>query len=116
MGIDTVDGIKRVLREVGGPHMATLSQAAGPKQRSLKELEDAGVAAATFPSVALFAAANSVRNVLRLLKRDRSLAPCQEHLIALEDYYEIVGLKPMLAREEAYDKTAAGLTTKRAAE
>ena len=27
--------IKRALREVGGPHMATLSQAAGPKARSL---------------------------------------------------------------------------------
>jgi len=116
MGIDTVDGIKRVLREVGGPHMATLSQAAGPKQRSLKDLEDAGVTAATFPSVALFAAANSVRNVLRLLKRDRSLAPCQEHLLPLDDYYEIVGLKPMLGREEAYDKAAAALVTKRAAE
>jgi len=116
MGIDTVDGIKRVLREVGGPHMVTLSQAAGPKQRSLKDLEDAGVTAATFPSVALFAAANSVRNVLRLLKRDRSLAPCQEHLLPLDDYYEIVGLKPMLGREEAYDKAAAALVTKRAAE
>src|SRR6201987_6359475 len=28
-GVDTIDDIKRVLREVGGPHMATLSQAAG---------------------------------------------------------------------------------------
>jgi 2,3-dimethylmalate lyase len=116
MGADTIPEIKRVLREVGGPHMATLSQAAGPKQRSLEELEAAGVCAATFPSVALFAAANAVRNVLRLLKRDRSLAPCQEHLIALEDYYDLVGLKPMLAREESYDRFASTLTKKRAAE
>ena len=29
MGVDTIDDIKRVMREVGGPHMATLSQAAG---------------------------------------------------------------------------------------
>src|SRR5205823_3541061 len=73
MGIDDIPGIKRVLREVGGPHMATLSQAAGPKKRSIAELEQAGVVAATFPSVALFAATNAVRNVLRLLKRERSL-------------------------------------------
>ena len=51
MGIDTIPEIKRALREIPGPHMATLSQAAGPKARSLKELEDAGVCAATFPSV-----------------------------------------------------------------
>jgi len=116
MGIDTIDGIKRVLREVGGPHMATLSQAAGPKARSLEELEAAGVVAATFPSVALFAAANAVRNVLRLLKRDNSLSACQEHLLPLDDYYELVGLKPLLAREESYDQAAAALVQRRAAE
>ncbi len=71
---------------------------------------------ATFPSLALFAAAQAVRNVLRLLKRDNSLAPCQEHLIPLDDYYDLVGLKPLLAREERYDKAAAALVQKRAAE
>ena len=33
-GVDSIEDIKRAIREVGGPHMATLSQAAGPKQRS----------------------------------------------------------------------------------
>jgi 2-methylisocitrate lyase-like PEP mutase family enzyme len=116
MGVDTIPEIKRVLREVGGPHMATLSQAAGPKTRSLPELEAAGVVAATFPSLPLFAAANAVRNVLRLLRRDNALAPCQEHLIPLDDYYDLVGLKDMLAREESYDNAAAALVQKRAAE
>jgi methylisocitrate lyase len=116
MGADTIPEIKRVLREIPGPHMATLSQAAGPKARSLEDLEAAGVVAATFPSVTLFAAANAVRDVLRLLKKGNSLAPCQEHLIPLDDYYDIVGLKPLLAREEAYDKAAAALVQKRAAE
>lgn len=116
MGVDTIPEIKRVLREVGGPHMATLSQAAGPKARSLEELDTAGVVAATFPSLPLFAAAAAVRNVLRLLQRDNSLAPCQQHLLPLEDYYGLVGLKPLLAREEAYDTAAAALAQKRAAE
>ncbi len=79
MGVDTIDDIKRVMREVGGPHMATLSQAAGMKQRSLEDLEAAGVVAATFPSLALFAAAQAVRNVLRILKRENSLTPTFEH-------------------------------------
>src|SRR6202521_4007823 len=116
MGLDTIPDIKRALREIAGPHMATLSQAAGSKARSLSDLEAARVVAATFPSVALFAAAHSVRNVLRLLKRDNSLAPCQEHLIPLDDYYDLVGLKSLLEREEIYDKAAAALTHRRAAE
>lgn len=116
MGFDTIPDIKRALREIPGPHMATLSQAAGPKARSLPELEAAGVAAATFPSVALFAAANAVRNVVRTLKNENSLAPCQPHLIPLDDYYDLVGLKSLLQREESYDKAAAALVQKRAAE
>jgi methylisocitrate lyase len=116
MGVDTIEDIKRVLREVGGPHMATLSQAAGNKQRSLEDLEAAGVVAATFPSLALFAAANAVRSVLRILKDKNSLTPTFPHLIPLEDYYDLVGLKAMLTREESYDKAAAALAHKRAAE
>jgi len=96
--------------------MATLSQAAGPKARSLNELDEAGVVAATFPSLPLFAAANAVRNVLRLLKTNDTLAPCQEHLISLDDYYDVVGLKALLTREEAYDTAASALVQKRAAE
>src|SRR3954464_11957780 len=116
MGVDTIADIKRVMREVGGPHMATLSQAAGPKARSLEELEAAGVCSATFPSVALFAAVQAVRKVLRTLKHGNSLAPCQDQLIPLDDYYELVGLKPLLAREESYDNAAAALVRKHAAE
>ena len=115
-GVDTIEDIRRLIREVGGPHMATLSQAAGPKQRSLEELEAAGVVAATFPSIALFAAAQAVRDVLRLVKRENSLTPAQPHLLPLDDYYALVGLKAQLAREEAYDLAAAALMQKRAAE
>jgi 2,3-dimethylmalate lyase len=116
MGFDTIDEIKRAMREIPGPHMATLSQAAGLKRRSLEELDAAGVAAATFPSIALFAAAHAVRNVLRILKRENSLTATFEHLLPLEDYYELVGLKAMLTREESYDTAAAALAHKRAAE
>jgi 2-methylisocitrate lyase-like PEP mutase family enzyme len=77
---------------------------------------DAAGAAATFPSIALFAAAHAVRNVVGLLKRENSLTPTFEQLLPLDDYYALVGLKEQLAREEAYDKAAAALARKRAAE
>ena len=116
MGADTIDDIKRVIREVGGPHMATISQAAGGKHRDLGELEAAGVAAVSFPSVALFAAAQAVRQAVATLKRDRSLAGVSERLMPLPDYYELIGLKAQLEREESYDRAAAALASGRAAE
>src|ERR1700681_4447407 len=116
MGADTIDEIKRVIREVPGPHMATVSQAAGAKHRDLNELEAAGVAAVSFPSVALFAAAQAVQHAMSALKRDRSLAGLGSSLMPLPDYYELIGLKAQLGREEAYDRAAAALVSKRAAE
>jgi len=106
MGADTVEEIKRVIREVGGPHMATISQAAGGKHRDLGELEAAGVASVTFPSVALFAAAQAVRDTVATLKRERSLAGLSCKLMPLPDYYGLIGLAAQLAREEGYDRAA----------
>jgi hypothetical protein len=60
--------------------------------------------------------AGPLRKVLRLLKSNDTLAPCQEHLIPLDDYYDVVGLKALLTREEAYDKAANALAQKHAAE
>jgi 2,3-dimethylmalate lyase len=96
--------------------MATISQAAGGRHRDLDALEAAGVAAVSFPSVALFAAAQAVRDATAALKRDRSLARLGAALMPLPDYYELIGLKPQLEREEAYDRAAAALVSKRAAE
>jgi methylisocitrate lyase len=114
-GVDAIADIKRVIRDVPGPHFATISQAAGPKHRSLAELEEAGVATVSFPSVALFAAAQAVRRVVGALKRDSSLANVGDDLLALPDYYALVGLQAMMQREESYDRAAADLAGKRVA-
>ena len=115
-GVDAIEDIKRLKREVPGPQMATISQAAGSKHRDLAELEAAGVTAVSFPSIALFAAAQAVRHAVGVLKRDRSLAALGDDLLPLPDYYELIGLDAQLKREESYDRAGAALVHKRAAE
>jgi methylisocitrate lyase len=115
-GVHTIADMKRVVREVPGPYMATLSHAAGAEHPSHAELEAAGVAAASYPSLTLFAAAQSVTRAMRELKEDGSLARANAHAMALEEYYDLVGLKEQVAREEGYDRAAAALVGKRAAE
>lgn len=114
-GVDRIADISRVLSVVPGPHFATLSQAAGKASVTLDELEKAGVAAVSFPSAALFAAAGAVKRAMAALRRDRSIAAVAEELIGLDDYYALVGLQPQLAREEAYARAAEQLVAKRAA-
>jgi methylisocitrate lyase len=108
-GIDTPDGIRNVLREVPGPFIATLSQAAGPAHMSPADLDALGVHAATLPSLPLFAAAKAVRDALRELQRTRSVASVVDRLLPLDDYYAVVRLDEGLAREKSYDDAAARL-------
>jgi len=46
------------------------------------------------------------------LKREPLAGALSSSLMALPDYYELIGLKHQLAREEAYDRAAAALASK----
>jgi methylisocitrate lyase len=108
-GIDTRDGIARALRDIPGPFIATLSQAAGPAHVSPDDLEKLGVNAATLPSLPLFAAARAVRDALRDLQVTRSVAAVQDRLLPLEDYYKVVQLEERWDLERACTEEAARL-------
>jgi methylisocitrate lyase len=105
-GIDTEAGVRRVLRDVPGPFIATLSQAAGPGHLTPARLEEIGVSGATLPSFPLFVAAKALRDALRDLHANRSLVAIQDRLLPLDDYYDLVGLGQMLDRERAFDDDA----------
>ncbi|HXF52692.1 MAG TPA: oxaloacetate decarboxylase [Hyphomicrobiaceae bacterium] len=113
--LDTPDEIRRAIREIPCPHIVTLSQMAGRKHLDFGDLQALGVAAATLPSVTMFAAAEAIRRTLRGIKRDNTLANIDRDLIPLADYYQLVGLKRQLERERAYDEEADALVKRRAA-
>jgi methylisocitrate lyase len=115
-GVHSAADVARVVREVDCPHLATFSQAAGTRHISLAELEAAGAAAVSFPSLSLFAAAKAVRDALTLVKRENSLDAAEPLLMPLADYYALVGLDEQHAREQAYERAAAAVASKRAAE
>lgn len=106
-GADTIDLIKTIMAQVPGPHFANQSHAAGPPKLSLSDLDSCGVAAVTFPSALLFAAAGGIRRALDALRTDGSFAAVADELIGLPDYYDTVGLAAMLERERDLDTRAA---------
>jgi methylisocitrate lyase len=111
-GVDSREDIARVLREVPGPHIATLSQAAGKHKLDIADLRVLGVAAVSLPSVALFAAASAVKRVLAALKREDALGAVASSLITLEDYYDLTGLHALTTREQDYQQAAHSMISK----
>jgi 2-methylisocitrate lyase-like PEP mutase family enzyme len=115
-GVHSAADIRRVVREVACPYLATFSQAAGTRHISLAELEAAGAAAVSFPSLSLFAAAKAVRDAVTLLRRENSLNATEPLLMPLTEYYALVGLDAQREREQAYERAAAAVVSRRAAE
>ncbi|MFK8250889.1 isocitrate lyase/PEP mutase family protein [Ancylobacter terrae] len=112
-GADTREQIARCMAEIPGPHFATLSQAAGNHPTGLEGMRELGVAAVTLPSIALFAAAQGVRDAITELKLSGSVAGLGERLMPLPDYYALVGLDDFREREQAYDERAAAVVNAR---
>ena len=106
-GIDTPQAIARAMRDVPGPFIATLSQAAGANKTTPADLERLGVPAATLPSLTLFAAARAVRESLAILQRERGLENLQDRLLPLDEYYQLVRLDEQQARDRLWDESAA---------
>ena len=115
-GVHAIADMRRVVCEVPGPYMATLSHAVGQMHVSHAEMQAAGVAAASYPSLALFTAAQAVTAAMRELAEHGLLARADARAMPLDEYYALVGLNEQVAREEAYDRAAAAVVDKRAAE
>jgi 2-methylisocitrate lyase-like PEP mutase family enzyme len=99
---------------VPGRQFANVSQAAGNKPTVLlADLERAGAAAVTFPSLALFAAAAAVRGVMRTLHGSGAFDQVASQLISLADYNRTVDLDARQAAEDGYMATAVGLVQQR---
>lgn len=105
-GVDRPEEIRRAMAEVPGPFAATLSQAARTRFTDIADLRALGVATISLPSIALFAAAKGVRDVLAELSASQSVAAVESGVIGLDDYNRIVGLDRRLAEEAGYRDAA----------
>ncbi|MET3794484.1 isocitrate lyase/PEP mutase family protein [Aquamicrobium terrae] len=111
-GVDRPGEIRRVMAEVPGPFAATLSQAARTRFTDISDLRALGVATISLPSIALFAAARGVRDVLERLAQAQSVTAIEADVIGLDEYNHIVGLERRLAEEAAWRDEARRMLNK----
>jgi 2-methylisocitrate lyase-like PEP mutase family enzyme len=112
-GADTVEAVERLKAEVPGPRNYTMSHAAGKPKVSIKKIEEMGISVVNFPSAALFAAVGGVQRTVRALRDDLSFDAVDDELVALESYYDVVGLTPHNDREQHYVEGAAAMVAKK---
>ena len=113
MGADKIEEFARVIREVPGPQIANFSNANPKGWPPFDELEKAGATMVSYPSAALFAAVGGVTRAMTTLKRDRNLDAVRQELVALQDYYGLVGLDAQNREEDEYLAVARAAIARR---
>jgi 2,3-dimethylmalate lyase len=112
-GADSLEDLTRICREVRCPQFANVSQAGRLKSTlSIKQMQDAGACAVTFPIAAMLAAAAAMKRVLAGLRRDGSLAAVQSELMDFGEYTTLVGIGPFQEREKKYAEAATAVAAR----
>ena len=114
MGADKPEDFARVCREVPGPQIANFSNANPKAWPSFEAMEKAGARMVSYPSAALFAAVGAVTRAMAALKRDRNTDAVKHEFVALQDYYDLVGLDAQTRKEEELLEAAKAVVAKRA--
>jgi 2,3-dimethylmalate lyase len=113
MGADSYEDSTKVIKALKGPHLYTMSHAAGKPKLTIKQVAELGYNAITFPSAALFAAVGGVHRAMAALKRDMSFAAVENEIEPLEGYYDIVRLKRHNDLEQSYVEKAERMVASR---
>jgi len=113
MGADSYEDSQKVIKALRGPHLYTMSHAAGKPKLTIQQVAELGYNAITFPSAALFAAVGGVRRAMAALKRDMSFGAVENEIEPLESYYEIVRLKRHNDLEQSYVEKAERMVASR---
>ena len=98
----TSDEMKRLNQAVSAPSLANMVEGGKTPLRTAKELEDMGYSVAVFPVSAIYAAAKSVWNLLKLLSETGTTQGYEESMFCFDEFNELVNLRQYLKIESGY--------------
>jgi len=103
----SVEEMRRIIAEVGGPHLANMVDFGASPDLSATELQEIGFAAAVWPVANVFAVVKALRALYGTLRREGTLRGASDLMVSFQDYMELVGLKALRDREQHYLDAAA---------
>lgn len=106
----TVEQMRRICAEAGGPCMANALETGLSPQLAADELEAIGYALVALPVSALYAVTQTLRALYRDLRRDGTTAGWLGRMADFDGFAALVGLPEQRAREQAALDFAAELT------
>jgi len=99
----TVEQMRRILREVPGPHLVNVVEGGGKTPvLPAKEYEALGYRLAIFPVSCWMACIHAMRDVLAAIREDGSTRRCGARMASFRDMFEVVGRSRYAELERTY--------------
>ena len=108
----TAEEMARIVREVGGLHLANMVDFGMSPDLDAAALQSLGFAAAVWPVASIFAAAHACIGLMETLKRDGTARGFHERMLSFEAFTDLVGLPEMRRREQATLDVAQALASR----
>ena len=95
----TIEDMRRILREVAGPHLANMVDFGHSPELSACELREVGFAAAIWPVSAILTVTRALRDVMTGLAQTGTTKHLHDRMETFDGFTELMGLPALRARE-----------------
>jgi methylisocitrate lyase len=100
--VETVDQMRRVISETGGPHMANMIPGGRTPFLTVNELREIGYRLIAYPTINTYAVARATAEVFDHLISEGSFSGLEDRLMDFDEFNSLVGLEKLRERERRY--------------
>lgn len=104
--VESIEDMRRVIAEVGGPHMANMVPGGRTPLLTARDLETIGYALVAYPTVTTYVIAKAVTDLYADLLKTGALKGLEDRMIQFEEFNNLVGLPEIREKEDLYHATS----------
>lgn len=110
--VTTEQEMRRSIREINAPLMASMIEGGKTPILTVKELQDIGYSTVVFPLSSMFASAWAVKELMEELHHNGTTKAYMNKMILFHDFMRLVGLDKLREIEALYNKDLIGCVSK----
>jgi 2-methylisocitrate lyase-like PEP mutase family enzyme len=105
---ESVEQMRRIIREVKAPHMANMLPGGKTPMLTARELQEIGYSVVAYATACTYAITKAVRDLFETLYRTGTTAGLEDRMVKFDEFNRLVGLEETRKKEEKYMRVDEG--------
>jgi 2-methylisocitrate lyase-like PEP mutase family enzyme len=99
---ESVDQMRRIIKEVKAPHMANMLPGGKTPMLTARELQEIGYSVVAYATACTYTITKAVRDLFETLYRTGTTAGFEDRMVKFDEFNRLVGLEEIRKKEEEY--------------